>query len=119
MLPKYQINFLAIYVVLLTGCANTHQDFRSSPPFMEATSTKEANVVAVCITDGWENVVNGFNLRPTFGGFTITFVSNGLIYYMADVMKSVNGSTTKYWIGTFTIDSYVNKLGDIVKRCQS
>lgn len=103
---------------VLAGCASTATDFRSSPPNLSVSSKKLAREVAVCISDGWGNELNGVNTRSIGGGVTVTFVANGLIYYMADVMESSDGSATKYWAGTFTLSHYVEKFGGIVKGCQ-
>ena len=114
-------NILLISSILLfaAGCANTANDFRATTPVLTLISTKNPEKVAMCIMDGWEGVVNGFNMRPKGEGYGITFVNSGLIYYMADIEKvDTGGSSTKFWVGTFTLSSYVENLGNIAKRCQ-
>jgi hypothetical protein len=86
---------------------------------MSVSSSKPAGDVAICISDQWNNEVNGVTSRPMAGGFTIALVANGLIYYMADVSSIGTGSSTKYWTGTFTIPHYVSKFGGIVRLCQA
>lgn len=107
------------FTFLSAGCADTQADFRAKTPVLSLQSAKSARDVAICLNGGWSDVLNGFQMQPTQRGYTIKFVNSGLIYYMADVNRRTGGgSTTKYWVGTFTISHYIDELGNIVKRCQ-
>ena len=109
---------IIIAVLLLASCASTQKDFRETSPTLTIKSKKSAKEVALCISDGWSEILNGFTMQQRTNGYTITFVNNGLIYYMADVINSADGSITNFWAGTFTISHYVNILGNIAKKCQ-
>jgi hypothetical protein len=114
---KFMHKIFGIYFITLSlvGCAiNTPADFRNSDPILSLRSINEAEKVAMCIADGWETIMNGF--------YMITFVYDGLVYYMADIVNEKNGasvSTTKYWTGTFTLQSSIDKFGNVVKDCQN
>lgn len=112
-----------IVALALVGCAtNTPVDFRMTTPVLSLQSANEPKKVAMCIADGWESIMNGFTMRPTAEGYTITFISDGLIHFMADIATGNNGasiSTTKYWTGTFAIwQSRNERFGAVVKGCQ-
>ncbi|MEC4747176.1 hypothetical protein [Methylomicrobium sp. Wu6] len=116
---NYFLRLSMPFCALVAGCAITPDHFINSSPILVVSSTKDSRGVAVCVSDGWNSEVNGVTSKPISGGFTVTLTSGGLIYFMAEVMTSSKGSTTKYWVGTFTLPNYIDKFEDIVKQCQS
>jgi hypothetical protein len=108
-------NRLALVVAstLLVSCA-TPESLRTQKPDLSLTSVKSAKEVATCIADKWENDGINATMRETMVGYTIKFVYEEILYFMADVSNSDSGSNTNFYVGFV---AYQSKK-DIVRDCQ-
>lgn len=112
---RFAITTLSI--VLMGGCASTATEFRAQPPRLTTETSKSAANVATCISQKWSARLNGLSMLPTSNGYSISFVSDGLIYYLVDIESEKHKTIVRFWTGTFTLESYIRDFSGDIQAC--
>jgi hypothetical protein len=115
--------FLGAATLCVLGCATQHK--KPVPPSeLVLTSTLPARVVAMCISDHWDDIrvplslTAAASLKPTSDGFSVGVVNNSPWAFagvIADVQDTQTGSVTH-----FVSNEALNRLGaeQVVRECQ-